>query len=539
MFYDPTAISVQASSIVPFSNHAPTDTIWVSTLGSDANSGSAASPFKTIQAAVKFAKPGTVVMVKEGVYTENVELRSLGATPDKPIWVVSADGPGAASIVSPTASKPVIVGYGVSNLVIKGFELVGGTEGIKLTQSGNDLTRLVSNVVIEQNDIHGQSVDGIKTAQTINTAIVGNSVHDVKTQEAIDNVYMRNGLIANNEIYDIRGLSGIVVKAGSENIKILDNYLHQVPDGILVGGFSSGQGSIFPTGITYEAKNILVQGNTVVGASKHGLNAYGAVDSVIKENSLINNSTVSVINVGTDNLGYVSKGVQLIDNLVGKTYWLTSSAQSVSFASGNSTKTVYENSHLGPDAVDTIPVDPLMRTWIESGAATLTIKGTAVADVLTGTTGNDFIDGSAGIDRMSGGNGDDTYVVGSRLDVVVEKLGDGTDTIHLWDISYTLPAETEVLIVKTAVGARITDNALSNILVGGAGKDTLVFTAGHGQDLVKGFQVGEDHLVFSTPVALGDIKVLQTAGGDMILRDGTNSITLVGVDAHTDLASLF
>jgi Right handed beta helix region len=335
MTYNPFAMSALAADVVSFENAIPTTKIWVSPTGSDSNSGGESSPLKTIQAAVKVAMPGTAIMVKEGTYTENVDLLGRSGTADKPIWIVSADGKGAANIVAKSADAPVLLGYGVSNVVIKGFELVGGTEGIKLTQSGNTLTKLVNKVVIEDNIIHGQSIDGIKTAQSVNTAIVGNTVYNIKTQEGIDNVYMRNGVIANNEVYDVQGLSGIVVKAGSSNVKILDNYLHQVPDGILVGGFSSGQGSIFPYGIMYEAKNVLVEGNMVVDATKHALNVYGAVDSWITENSLANVSKVSVINVGTDNLGYVSTGIQLVDNIVSKTYWLTATANSVSVSSGN------------------------------------------------------------------------------------------------------------------------------------------------------------------------------------------------------------
>ena len=129
------------------------------------------------------AKPGTAIMVKEGTYTENVDLLGRSGTADKPIWIVSADGKGAANIVAASADKPVLLGYGVSNLVIKGFELIGGTEGIKLTQSGNTLTKLVNSVVIEDNIVHGQSIDGIKTAQSVNTAIVGNTVYNVSSQE--------------------------------------------------------------------------------------------------------------------------------------------------------------------------------------------------------------------------------------------------------------------------------------------------------------------------------------------------------------------
>ena len=335
MTYNPTVISALAADVVPFESAVPTTTIWVSPTGSDSNAGGETSPFKTIQAAVKAAKPGTAIMVKEGTYKENVDLNGRSGTEDKPVWIVSADGKGAATVVSANPDKPVFAAFGESNLIIKGFEIVGGTEGVKVTQSGSTLTKFTVNIVIEDNIVHGQSIDGIKTAQSINTAIVGNTVYDIKTQEGIDNVYMRNSVIANNEIFNVMGLSALVVKSGSENIKILNNYLHQVPDGILVGGFSSGQGSIFPNGINYEAKNILVQDNMVIDATKHAVNAYGALDSVITENWLATSGKQSVINVGTDNLGFVSTGVQVIDNIVSKSFWLTATTASVSVLSGN------------------------------------------------------------------------------------------------------------------------------------------------------------------------------------------------------------
>ena len=208
-------------------------------------------------------------MVKAGTYAENVKMTKSGTT-DKPIWLVSADGEGAATIKAANSGLAVVYGYGQDNFVVKGFQLSGGTEGIKFTQGGTNLTNMANNIVIEENHVYGQKYDGIKTAQTVNIAITGNTVHNVATQEGVDNVYMRNGVIANNEVYDVRGLSGIVVKAGSQNIKILNNYVHGVPDGILVGGFSDRPGSIFPVGLKYQAKGVTVQDNKVSASKQRG-----------------------------------------------------------------------------------------------------------------------------------------------------------------------------------------------------------------------------------------------------------------------------
>jgi serralysin len=200
----------------------------------------------------------------------------------------------------------------------------------------------------------------------------------------------------------------------------------------------------------------------------------------------------------------------------------------------------FDQSHLGPGAVETyIPVDTLVHDWQDSGAYSKVIKGGTAADQIVGTDGNDYIDGGSGIDRMEGGKGDDTYVAGSRLDVVVEREGEGRDTVLLWDIKYSLAANVENLVIKTTAGAAVTDNGLDNILTGGAGIDTFVFIADHGHDLIKGFQLGQDHLMLDVSVKLTDLKVAQTTTGDLVIQHGTESITLLGVDPHSDLAGLF
>lgn len=550
MPYNATSISTAAASVVPYEAAMPAAFLWVSPTGNDAGTGTASSPLKTIQAAVSKAKPGTAVMVREGVYAENVKI-GVSGTADKPIWIVSADGQGKADIKAADAGLPAIYGYGPDNIVIKGFELIGGTEGVKITQGGNTLTNFATNIVIEQNIVHGQTTDGIKTAQTVNAAITGNTVYGVRGEEGIDDVYMRNGIIAHNRVYDIVGLSGIVAKAGSENVRILDNHLYQVPDGILVGGFAGNQGSTWPGTLRYQAKGFTVSGNKVDAASKHAVNAYGAVDSVIKGNYLASTGPGSVVNVSTDNLGYASKNIQLIDNIVSKSSWLSAKAGAVSVNTGNKVGGTFDGSKAGPEGLvmfgtaqpapvpSGIPVDSRTFDWKVGAIPTKTMTGTASADRLTGTSGHDRIDGGSGADTMAGLAGDDHYVIGSRLDVVVEKAGEGRDTVQVYATGYTLAANVENLVISTSAGSEVVDNGLNNRLTGGAGADTFTFVASHGNDLIVGFELGTDRIKLDASVAPGDLKVAQTPAGDMVLQHGTQSITLLGVDPDTPTASLF
>jgi hypothetical protein len=332
MAYTPTNISAAAASVVPYENANPTAMKWVSPTGSLTGTGSASSPYKTIQAAVNASSPGTAVMVKAGTYAENVKITKSG-TATAPIWIASADGEGAATIKAANPGVSAVYGHGIDNVVVKGFKVTGATEGFNITQGGTNLTNMATNIVIEDNIVYGHKYDGIKTGQTVNAAIVGNTVHNIAGQEGIDNVYMRNGIIADNDVYDVRGLSGIVAKAGSQNVRITDNDLWKVPNGILVGGFSSGQGTVFPTGINYEAKGFTVTGNTV-SASKNAVTVYGGHYSTIKDN-VLKTTWIWTATVATDNLGYKSQGIKFIDNDVFKSNWLYAAPGSVSVNTGN------------------------------------------------------------------------------------------------------------------------------------------------------------------------------------------------------------
>jgi Ca2+-binding RTX toxin-like protein len=110
-------------------------------------------------------------------------------------------------------------------------------------------------------------------------------------------------------------------------------------------------------------------------------------------------------------------------------------------------------------------------------------------DKLYGGAGNDRLSGDAGADTMVGGTGNDTYYVDNAGDRVVERAGEGIDTVYA-SVDYTLASEVENLYLTGA--ARIgTGNAAANALFGNAGNDIL--KGMDGDDQLKGW-AGDDAL---------------------------------------------
>ena len=105
-------------------------------------------------------------------------------------------------------------------------------------------------------------------------------------------------------------------------------------------------------------------------------------------------------------------------------------------------------------------------------------------DTLIGLDGRDVLNGGPGADTLQGGADNDLYVYVDLADTVVEQAGAGNDTVWTREVSFTLPANVENLLLVEGTAARdgignaldnvITGNAAHNGLVGGDGNDTLI-----------------------------------------------------------------
>lgn len=147
-----------------------------------------------------------------------------------------------------------------------------------------------------------------------------------------------------------------------------------------------------------------------------------------------------------------------------------------------------------------------------SGAPAKQFWGSTGKDNWWGTDGNDDYSSRGGGDTMNGGKGDDTYRISTADDRVVEKAGEGVDTVVTWISSYTLPDHVENLTFTGTSWSNGTGNWLDNIIIGndspnrldgaggndiltgGGGRDVFVIGKGQGRDIITDFRSGEDRL---------------------------------------------
>lgn len=173
--------------------------------------------------------------------------------------------------------------------------------------------------------------------------------------------------------------------------------------------------------------------------------------------------------------------------------------------------------------------------------------GNSGNNVITAGAGNDLLDGgSGGLDALIGGTGNDTYVVNRTGMLLVEKAGEGLDSVQS-TITWTLGDQLENLSLNGSANINGTGNALANrisgnsgnnvinggagndTLIGGGGTDTFVFGRGFGKDIVTDYNTN-DVLQFSG-YSKGAMKIVQSGANTVIDFGGADTITLWNTQA--------
>lgn len=133
-------------------------------------------------------------------------------------------------------------------------------------------------------------------------------------------------------------------------------------------------------------------------------------------------------------------------------------------------------------------------------AASNVINGNGGRNTLTGNDGNDTLDGGLLADRMIGGTGNDIYYVDHSKDVVVEKLGEGTDTVYS-GVNFKMEDVIEVLYLTGSGNLRGYGGAFDSTIHGNDGNNRLDGGSG-GRNTLYGGR-GNDTYVARTAATYG------------------------------------
>lgn len=179
-----------------------------------------------------------------------------------------------------------------------------------------------------------------------------------------------------------------------------------------------------------------------------------------------------------------------------------------------------------------------------SAGSSASVSSSTAFTTVTGRVGNDYLIASAKNVTMVGGAGDDTYVLSHTTDKVVEKTGEGIDTVMTWgNIGYVLPKgqSVENLMLMGSANSSAFGNELNNVVTGNAGENIL--SGGGGNDIVTG-NAGADTFVVVRGEGSDVVTDFSSAQHDVIRLDGfafksfaqlASSIQQVGTNAFIAL----
>ncbi|GAO40735.1 hypothetical protein SCH01S_51_00670 [Sphingomonas changbaiensis NBRC 104936] len=210
-------------------------------------------------------------------------------------------------------------------------------------------------------------------------------------------------------------------------------------------------------------------------------------------------------------------------------YFVDNAGDKVSELAGGGKDTVYTTTSYSLAAGSAVEE---LRTLGSATTYAADLTGNELANTIVGNAASNRLDGRAGADVMWGYAGDDFYYVDNVGDVVMERAGEGFDTIYAKaDFALTRGSSIELLCTfgsSTGYAVNLSGNELANTIYGNAAGNTI--NGGGDADVMAGFGGNDSYYVDNA----GDV-VIEAAGGGTDTVYTATSYTLADNSAVEEL----
>lgn len=301
----------------------------VSPAGNDANAGSAALPWKTLQKAADSVKAGDTVLVNNGTYA-GFRVRTSGTAAARILFKSKIKHGAKINAVGPKGDPDLISVLSASYITIDGFEVFGAPRagiGVRswFTDDGSDTRdNIVQNCYSHENGLpSGGAHDGIFTGFALNFTAQDNicdrnGEHGIYISNSADRPTLRRNICSNNRACGIQLNADRHTGNGAQD-GLISNWL--VERNILFGNGTSGGAAINLDGdINGICRNNLIYNNLSTGIALYSIDgALASRNNIIVNNTIYNpNSRRAAIyldngannNVVFNNILLSSKGIE-------------------------------------------------------------------------------------------------------------------------------------------------------------------------------------------------------------------------------------
>ncbi len=474
----------------------------------------------------------TVVTAQSHVAGNNIEnIRLSGAL------AVSATGDDGSNVLdgSQNSSANLLIGYGGDDTYVIGsgdFIVEGVDGGIDTVVSTMTTYTLQAN--LENLTIGASAMAATGMGNAFDNVLRGNEF-DNRLDGGLGEDTMRGG--SGSDIYVVDNLGDVVEEdnfGGNDTVEASLSYTlsSNVESLVLKGSAAiSGTGNTLSNtldGSQNAAANqlaggagndryILGEGDTVTESANEGTDYIVTASSFalgenIENLELVGSENIDATGNALDNWIFGNSGANLLDGSGGSDV-LAGRGGNDTYIVDSADDQVFEDEDGGIDTVKS-SVSYALSDTVEN----LTLTGSGAIDG-TGNMFDNVLRGNSGDNVLHGKSGNDTYYV-STGDVVIENVGEGTDTI-VSEVAWTLGSTVENLVLAGNTSIDGTGNDQYNQLTGNAGNNRLDGLGG-GDTMTGG--LGDDTYVVDS---IFDV-VVETAGEGIDTVESSISLALAG-----------